>query len=168
MYTVYTDGAYSSSNNAGGYSAIIIHEGNIIKKLYQGYKNTTNNRCELRGVLAALKYFNTPETIEIYSDSQYVVNSINQQWVFKWIEEQDLSKKNLDLWYEIADLLKYHNVTMHWVKGHNNDHYNSIADMYAVHASRCLNIPTDICIESMSEKSEITDIPISNTILLKI
>lgn len=79
MYTIYTDGAYSSTDNVGGYSTIIIHEGNIIKKLYRGYKNTTNNRCELMGVLAALKYFDTPETLEIYSDSQYVVNSINQK-----------------------------------------------------------------------------------------
>lgn len=78
MYTIYTDGAYSSSTNAGGYSAIIIHEGNVIKKLYQGYTHTTNNRCELMGVLAALKYFDTPEELEIYSDSQYVVNSIKQ------------------------------------------------------------------------------------------
>lgn len=79
MYTIYTDGAYSSSRNTGGYSAIIVHEGNVVKKLYQGYKNTTNNRMELLGVLAALRYFDTPETLEIYSDSQYVVNSINQK-----------------------------------------------------------------------------------------
>lgn len=77
MYTVYTDGSYQDSIKAGGYSAIIIHEGNIVKKLYQGYKNTTNNRMELMGVLATLKYFKEPTEIEIYSDSQYVVNNIN-------------------------------------------------------------------------------------------
>lgn len=77
MYTIYTDGSYQESIKAGGYSAIIIDEGNIIKKLYQGYKNTTNNRMELMGVLAALQYFKEPEELEIYSDSQYVVNSIN-------------------------------------------------------------------------------------------
>ena len=81
MYTIYTDGAYSSSTNSGGAAAIIIENDTIVKKLYQGYKNTTNNRCELRGVLMALEYFKTPETIEIYSDSSYVVNSINQKHV---------------------------------------------------------------------------------------
>lgn len=84
MYTIYTDGAYMPSINSGGCSAIIIHEGNIEKKLYQGYKNTTNNRMELMGVLMALEYFKDfPETIQIYSDSAYVVNSINNGHVFK-------------------------------------------------------------------------------------
>ena len=78
MYTIYTDGSYQDSIKAGGYAAIIIYEGNIVKKLYQGYKNTTNNRMELMAVLAALQYFDdSSEELEIYSDSQYVVNSIN-------------------------------------------------------------------------------------------
>lgn len=76
MYTIYTDGSYQNSIKAGGYAAIIIHEGNIVKKLYQGYKNTTNNRMELMAVKAALEYFKEPEEIEIYSDSQYVISSI--------------------------------------------------------------------------------------------
>lgn len=168
MYTIYTDGAYSSSRNTGGYSAIIVHEGNVVKKLYQGYKNTTNNRMELLGVLAALKYFDTPETLEIYSDSQYVVNSINQKWLFKWIEEQDLTKKNLDLWFEIADLLKFHNVVMHWVKGHADDYYNNLADIYAVHAGQCLNLPIDKCTESQLKESETTDTQTFNMISLEI
>ncbi len=76
MYTIYTDGSYQSSINAGGYSTVIIKDGKIIKKLYYGYKNTTNNRMELRGVLAALEYFKTPTKMKIYSDSQYVISSI--------------------------------------------------------------------------------------------
>ena len=84
MYTVYTDGAYSSSTDCGGCSAIIVHEGNIIKKLHRGYKHTTNNRMELRGVLMVLEYFKDfPEELEIYSDSSYVVNSINNKHVFR-------------------------------------------------------------------------------------
>lgn len=76
MYTVYTDGSYQSSINAGGYATVIIKDGKIIKQLYYGYKDTTNNRMELRGVLAALEYFKTPTKMTIYSDSQYVVSSI--------------------------------------------------------------------------------------------
>ena len=83
MYTIYTDGAYSSSTNCGGASAIIIENNTIVKKLYQGFKHTTNNRMELRGVLMVLEYFKEPETLEIYSDSSYVVNSINNKHVFR-------------------------------------------------------------------------------------
>lgn len=143
MYKIYTDGAYSSSSNSGGTAAIIIENDTIVKKLYQGYKNTTNNRCELRAVLMALEYFDTPETIEIYSDSSYVVNSINQKHVWRWFENQDYSKKNLDLWFKIIELLDFHNVVFHWVKGHDETELNNIADMYAVHASQCLNLPVD-------------------------
>lgn len=143
MYTIYTDGAYSSSTDSGGASAIIEHEGNIVKKLYQGYKHTTNNRMELRGVLMALEYFDSPETLEIYSDSSYVVNSINQKHVWRWFENQDYSKKNLDLWFKIIELLDFHNVVFHWVKGHNESELNNMADMYAVHAGQCLNLPID-------------------------
>ena len=143
MYTVYTDGAYSSSTDCGGCSAIIEYEGNIVKKLYQGFKHTTNNRMELRGVLMALEYFKEPETLEIYSDSSYVVNSINNKHVFRWFEQQDYSKKNLDLWFKIVELLEFHNVVFHWVKGHNDSEMNCMADLYAVHSSQCLNLPVD-------------------------
>ena len=91
MYTIYTDGAYSSSTNCGGASAIIIHEGTIVKKLYQGYKNTTNNRMELMAIWNALnlaeygtRNVKGPIIINIYSDSAYCVN-IFTQWIKGWI-----------------------------------------------------------------------------------
>lgn len=144
MYEIYTDGAYMSSINCGGCAAIILHEGNIVKRLYQGYKNTTNNRMELNGVLMALEYFKTPEEITIYSDSSYVVNSIKQKHVHKWFEEQDYSKKNLDLWFKVLDLLSFHNVNFIWVKGHADNPLNELADLYSVHACTCLNLPIDV------------------------
>lgn len=144
MYEIYTDGAYMSSINCGGCAAIILHEGNIIKKLYQGYKNTTNNRMEINAVLMALEYFDTPETMIIYSDSSYVVNSIKQRHVYKWFEEQDYSKKNLDLWFKIIDKLDFHNVNFVWVKGHADNWGNCMADLYSTHACTCLNLPTDL------------------------
>lgn len=77
-YTAYTDGS-CKLNNRGGYSAIIFDDNNnLVKKLYQGYNNTTNNRQEIRGVLAVLDYFKEPTNLTIYSDSQYVVNTIQQ------------------------------------------------------------------------------------------
>ena len=62
-----------------------------------GLKNTTNNRCEIRGVLETLKYFKEPAELEIHCDSQYVVNSIVNGHAKKWFDDQDFTKKNLDL-----------------------------------------------------------------------
>ena len=92
----YTDGS-CLGNNTGGYSSVIYYNDKIVAQLYQGYLNTTNNRMELRGVIETLRYFKEPIKITIVSDSQYVVNSINGKHCYKWIKDNDLSKKNLDL-----------------------------------------------------------------------
>jgi ribonuclease HI len=93
----------------------------------------------------ALEYFKNPETIKIYSDSSYVVNTINNGWAKKWFEEQDFSKKNLDLWFKLIDLIDFHDVEFVWVKGHADNENNCMADMLAQHAANCLNLKTDIC-----------------------
>lgn len=142
-YIAYCDGSYQESIKAGGWASIIIQDDCVIKKLYQGYKNTTNNRMELMGVIETLKYFKTPIKITIYSDSQYVVNSVNAGWVYNWYKNQDFSKKNWDLWFKLIDLLAFHDVTLKWVKGHNVNKMNNFVDMLAVHAAQCLNIPED-------------------------
>ena len=77
MYKIYTDGSYKPTTKQGGYAVIITENEQIIKVLYYGYINTTNNRAELQGVLNALKYFKYSAEMEIYSDSAYIVNSIN-------------------------------------------------------------------------------------------
>lgn len=101
---------------------------------------------ELMGVLETLKYFKTPIKIKIYSDSQYVVNSIVNGHAKRWFTEKDYSKKNLDLWFQILDLLEFHQVEFEWVKGHSKNKMNELADLLAVHAAQCLNLPKDdIC-----------------------
>lgn len=142
-YIAYCDGSYQSSINSGGWSSVIIQNDQIVKKLYQGYKNTTNNRMEIKAVIETLKYFKSPIKITIYSDSQYVVNSIVNKHVYQWFKDKDYSKKNLDLWFELIDLLDFHDVSFQWVKGHNDNTFNDIADKLAVHAAQCLNLPTD-------------------------
>lgn len=141
-YIVYTDGA-CDDQHTGGYGCIIMQEDKIIKRFYQGFTNTTNNRMEILGVLVALKAIETPSDIIIYSDSQYVVQTINERWCYRWFIEKDYSKANLDLWFEIIDYLEYHHVTMKWVKGHNNDKYNELVDLLAVHARTSLNLKRD-------------------------
>jgi len=97
MYKIYTDGSYQDSIKSGGYSAVITENNHVVKVLYQGFKNTTNNRMELMGVLAALRYFKTPSEFEIVSDSAYVVNNINSGSAKRWFAESDFTKKNLDI-----------------------------------------------------------------------
>lgn len=143
MYNIYTDGSYKSSTNQGGYSSIIFNENKFEKAIHYGYSNTTNNRMELMGVLSALEYFSIPTDITIYSDSAYVVNSLSKGHAKTWISENDLEKKNLDLWSKIVKLYDYHNVTMVWVKGHNNNKYNELADLYANISAIVLNPEQD-------------------------
>lgn len=147
-YKAYTDGSFQSSlyngKGAGGYASIICDEhGNVIKELYQGFKNTTNNRCEIWGVLATLQYFKEPVDITIVSDSMYVVNTIKENWIKKWFSEKDYSKKNLDLWFKLLDYLDFHKVTMEWTKGHADNEMNNRVDELCVFAAKCLNLPED-------------------------
>lgn len=143
-YIAYTDGSYQDSIKAGGYASIIFDEqGNKVKELYQGFKNTTNNRMEALAVLATLEYFKEPVEITIVSDSMYVVNTIAEDWVGKWYREKDYSKKNLDIWFKILDYLSFHKVTMEWTKGHADNEINNEVDELCVFAARCLNLPED-------------------------
>lgn len=142
-YVAYCDGSFQPKINTGGWASIILKDGKVIKKLYSGLINTTNNRMELKAVIETLKYFKDPVNITIYSDSQYVVNSVVMGWVFTWFEQQDYDKKNMDLWFELIDLLKFHNVSFVWVKGHEDNTMNNYADMLAQHAAKCLNLQED-------------------------
>jgi ribonuclease HI len=81
-YIAYCDGSYQPKINTGGWASIILKDKKIIKKLYYGLKDSTNNRMELMAVIETLKYFKDPVNITIYSDSQYVVNSVMLGWVY--------------------------------------------------------------------------------------
>ena len=77
MIKIYTDGSYKPTTDQGGYASIITENDQVIKILYNGYIHTTNNRAELMGILYALEYFKDSTELEIYSDSSYIINSIN-------------------------------------------------------------------------------------------
>ena len=144
MYKIYTDGSYKPTTDQGGYAVIITKDDEVTKILHCGYKNTTNNRQELYGVLEALKYFDTPQHLEVYSDSSYVITSLNKHYVDQWIANNDESKKNMDIWKDIVMWRDFHNVTFHWVKGHNDNKYNELADLYANISAIVLNPIEDV------------------------
>lgn len=137
MIKIYTDGSYKSSTDQGGYGVVITVNDKVHKILHYGYKNTTNNRMELMAVIAALEYFKKPSELKIYSDSNYIVNCINGNYIYNWFD--DGSKQNMDLWKKIINLIKFHKVKFFWVKGHSNNEYNNLADLYANMASIVLN-----------------------------
>lgn len=134
--TIYTDGACSGNPGPGGYGAILMY-GSHKKELSGGDANTTNNRMELMGVITALEALNRPCQVDLYTDSQYVVNAIEKGWARKWQANGWMRNKkdkalNPDLWQRLLDLLETHQVMFHWVKGHAENPYNNRCDELAV------------------------------------
>ncbi|NMA25087.1 MAG: ribonuclease HI [Clostridiales bacterium] len=133
--SIYTDGACSGNPGPGGWGAILMY-GDKIKELSGGAAETTNNRMELLSVIAALEALREPCKVDLYSDSQYVVNAVNEGWLTNWRKKgwrrRDGDVKNVDLWLTLIPLLELHDVTFHWVKGHAENAFNSRCDELAV------------------------------------
>jgi ribonuclease HI len=129
---IYSDGAYLPTKNKGGYGTIIVDiETRKQIELYEGYHNTTNNRMELMGVLAGLKYLNEPSEVIIFSDSTYVVNNINE-WIRKLNRRRRLFfAKNNDLLEKIYIQMNTHKISAKWIRGHNGDPFNERCDELA-------------------------------------
>jgi len=141
--TIYTDGASRGNPGPGGYGAIL-KWGNTEKELSAGYRLTTNNRMELMAVIEALKVLTREGLdIDIFSDSEYVVNSISKGWVLGWEKKGFAGKKNPDLWQQFLRLYRKHNIKMHWVKGHASNAMNNRCDLLATRAADSTNLLRD-------------------------
>ncbi len=132
---IYTDGACKGNPGAGGWSAILEFEGKE-KELCGGEKVTTNNRMELTAAIQGLKALKEDCIVNLYSDSQYLVNAINKGWLDNWKKKgwRKADKSvvlNDDLWKELDELLSRHEVTFIWVKGHDGHAYNERCDTLA-------------------------------------
>jgi len=134
--TIYTDGAARGNPGPGGYGVILM-SGNHRKELSQGYTHTTNNRMELRAVIAGLEALKKKGlNITIYSDSQYVINSVMKGWLDNWIVTNFKGgKKNKDLWLRYKELAKDHKISFVWVKGHADNPFNNRCDELATAAA---------------------------------
>ena len=138
--TIYTDGACSGNPGPGGWGAILEWQGHE-KELSGGEAQTTNNRMELTAVLTALSLLKEPCTVELYSDSKYVVDAIDKGWLYGWqkkgwIKADKKPVLNVDLWQQLLPLLARHNVRLHWVKGHAETEKNNRCDQLAVAESK--------------------------------
>ena len=134
--TIYTDGACSGNPGPGGYGAILMY-GAHKKELSGGEPMTTNNRMELLGVITALKALNRPCTVQLYTDSQYIVNAVTEGWAARWRDNGWMRNKkekalNPELWAELLDLCAVHKVEPVWVKGHAGHPENERCDELAV------------------------------------
>lgn len=132
---IYTDGACSGNPGPGGWGSILMYKENK-KEISGGKKDTTNNVMELTAVIEALKLLKFKCKVSVYSDSAYVVNAFNQKWIYGWMKNgwRNASKepvKNKELWEELYNLTKTHEVTFIKVKGHSDNEYNNRCDEMA-------------------------------------
>ena len=140
--TIYTDGACSGNPGIGGWAAVLMYNGKF--KEISGYdKSTTNNRMELFAVIQALRSLNQPCEVDLFTDSQYISDAFNKQWIEAWQKNnwKTASKepvKNRELWEELYALTKKHKVTFIKVKGHSDNEFNNRCDFLATSAIKIL------------------------------
>lgn len=140
---IYTDGAARGNPGPGGYGAVL-HWGNTVKEISQGYKHTTNNRMELMAVIAALQLLKRDNlNITIYTDSAYIVNAVEKKWVFGWEKKAFKDKKNSDLWTLFLEQYRKHQIKFVWVKGHSENKWNNRCDELATEAADSKNLLED-------------------------
>ena len=140
----YTDGSARRNPGPGGYGVVLLfsdHAGRLHSKmLSQGFRRTTNNRMELLAAIVALETLSRPCTVELHSDSQYLVNAFTKGWVARWQRTgwRTAGKKpvkNRDLWERLLAAVAPHEVSWTWVKGHAGDDLNETCDRLAVSAA---------------------------------
>ena len=136
--TIYTDGACSGNPGVGGWAAILIY--NQAKREIYGYdKHTTNNRMELFAIIQALRCLKEPCECAVCTDSAYVSDAFNKDWITQWQlrnwrTASNKEVKNIDLWQSLLSLLEIHKVTFVKVKGHANVELNERCDYLARNA----------------------------------
>lgn len=135
LITIYTDGSSRGNPGPGGFGVILMWKGHR-KELSAGYRLTTNNRMELMGVITALESIKKDEqSIVIYTDSQYIVNSVEKKWIMNWVKSNFKGKKNKDLWLRFLESYQKHHVEFRWVKGHAENPFNNRCDELATRAA---------------------------------
>lgn len=145
VVNIYTDGsARGNPDGPGGYGTILEYENSRgelhTKELSEGFEKTTNNRMELMAVIAGLEALNRPCDVNLYSDSKYVVDAFNQNWIDSWIKKdwkrgKNEPVKNIELWQRLLKAKEPHHVTFIWVKGHNGHPQNERCDELATKAA---------------------------------
>ena len=136
LVEVFTDGACSGNPGPGGWGAILRYKGKE-KEISGGASDTTNNKMELSAIIEALKTLKEPCCVDITTDSKYVANAFTEKWLEKWQSNNWKTSdkkpvKNQELWQELLELSKIHQLSWHWIKGHAGHSENERCDKLAV------------------------------------
>ena len=132
---IHTDGACKGNPGRGAFAAVLVF-GKFRKEISAAFRHTTNNRMELLAAIAALEVLVEPCSIDLYSDSQYLIKAINSNWLSSWKRKgwktsNQATVKNKDLWLRLDAALAMHQLTFHWVKGHAGNRENERCDELA-------------------------------------
>ncbi|WP_185853451.1 ribonuclease HI [Blattabacterium cuenoti] len=136
---IYTDGSSKGNPGPGGYGVFIETIGNSYNRkiISEGFRYTTNNRMELLAVIVGLEEIKKKkQNIVVFTDSKYVVNPIQNNWIYKWKKNNFFNKKNVDLWKKFLDLFYEQFIVFQWIKSHNNHYINDYCDKLSVEASK--------------------------------
>jgi len=148
---IYTDGACLGNPGPGGYGVVLLH-GKERNELSRGFRLTTNNRMEMLACIVGLQALKGPCAVTLYSDSQYVINSMTKGWALRWRKNkwkrngQDVP--NADLWAKLLDLCDTHKVRFNWVRGHAGNKENERCDQLARQAALGFEMAIDSVYEN--------------------
>ena len=142
---IYTDGGCIGNPGPGGYGAAIFIDGEY-EEASGGFRLTTNNRMEIMGAIAALESLKQRSRVVLYSDSQYLVNAMEQGWVTRWkakgwMRTPGQPALNVDLWERMLKVVARHEVRFEWVRGHLGDPNNERAHELSVKAAKSRRTP---------------------------
>jgi ribonuclease HI len=145
--SIYTDGACRGNPGPGGYGVVMLY-GKRRKELSGGFRRTTNNRMEIMGPITGLAALKKRCNVTVYSDSQYVVNSVMLGWARKWKKNGWKRNKhdpalNADLWDRLLSLCDMHECKFVWVAGHAGITENERCDELSVQAAMQNDLPVD-------------------------
>jgi ribonuclease HI len=147
---IYTDGACLGNPGPGGYGVVLLH-GKERKEFSRGFRLTTNNRMEMLACIVGLQALKDPSAVSLYSDSQYVINSMTKGWALRWRKNKwkrsGEDVPNADLWAKMLDLCDKHKVRFNWVRGHAGNKENERCDQLARQAA----LGIDMAIDSVYE-----------------
>ena len=134
--SIFTDGSCLGNPGPGGYGVVLKYNGHC-RELSAGFRKTTNNRMELLATIEGLAALRRPCTVELFSDSKYVVDAMSKHWASSWRTKgwrrgRNQMVANSDLWQRLLDLCDEHDVTFHWVKGHSGHPENERCDQLAL------------------------------------
>ena len=148
---IYTDGACIGNPGPGGYGVVLLY-GQHRKELSGGFRLSTNNRMEITAAIVGLQSLKSKCRVTIYSDSQLLVDSINQGWAKKWRKKGWKKGSNwvlnADLWQELLNLCDEYEVNVVWVKGHSNILENDRADQLSMRAAQSTSLAIDDAYEN--------------------